>query len=378
MAARADYYKALGVDKKASQDEIKKAYRKLARQYHPDRNPGDKKAEERFKEISAGLRRPSATPRSASSTTAARARSAVRRRGAVAAPAVRRRRVRPSGVRRHPLRPVRPRRRRRWRRRPAAHARAARPRPRDRGAAQLRPGDRGRAGAAAGRRRRQPCPTCHGTGAKPGTPPKRLPGLPRPRRRDRGPGPVLDLPAVLAAAAARGTVIEDPCPTCNGAGHGPDGQALPRQHPRRRARRQPHPAGRQGRAGTQRRPARRPLRGDARGPVAGLQAQGRQPRGRGAAHDPRGDPRARRSRCRRCTAPRSCACRRAPSTARSSACAARGRRSSTARARGDIHYRFVDRRSRTRSTRSSAQAVEELAEVMNGNPRGELFAGRRS
>src|SRR3954454_24534456 len=53
MAARADYYKALGVDKKASQDAIKKAYRKLARQYHPDRNPGDEKAEARFKEISA-------------------------------------------------------------------------------------------------------------------------------------------------------------------------------------------------------------------------------------------------------------------------------------------------------------------------------------
>ena len=52
MAARADYYKALGVDKKASQAEIKKAYRKLARQYHPDQNPGDASAEERFKEIS--------------------------------------------------------------------------------------------------------------------------------------------------------------------------------------------------------------------------------------------------------------------------------------------------------------------------------------
>jgi molecular chaperone DnaJ len=52
MAARPDYYKILGVGKNASDEEIKKAYRKLARKYHPDRNQGDKQAEERFKEIS--------------------------------------------------------------------------------------------------------------------------------------------------------------------------------------------------------------------------------------------------------------------------------------------------------------------------------------
>jgi molecular chaperone DnaJ len=52
MATRSDYYKTLGVDKKASPEEIKKAYRKLARQYHPDRNPDDKGAESRFKDIS--------------------------------------------------------------------------------------------------------------------------------------------------------------------------------------------------------------------------------------------------------------------------------------------------------------------------------------
>lgn len=46
-----DYYKILGVDKKATQDEIKKAYRKLALKYHPDKNPGNTLAEEKFKDI---------------------------------------------------------------------------------------------------------------------------------------------------------------------------------------------------------------------------------------------------------------------------------------------------------------------------------------
>ena len=47
-----DFYKVLGVDKNATAQEIKKAYRKLALKYHPDHNPGDKAAEEKFKQVS--------------------------------------------------------------------------------------------------------------------------------------------------------------------------------------------------------------------------------------------------------------------------------------------------------------------------------------
>ena len=52
MAAKRDYYEVLEVPRTASDAEIKKAYRKLAMKYHPDRNAGNKASEERFKEIS--------------------------------------------------------------------------------------------------------------------------------------------------------------------------------------------------------------------------------------------------------------------------------------------------------------------------------------
>ncbi len=51
MAEKRDFYEVLGLTKGAGEDEIKKAYRKLAKKYHPDMNPGDKEAEVKFKEV---------------------------------------------------------------------------------------------------------------------------------------------------------------------------------------------------------------------------------------------------------------------------------------------------------------------------------------
>ena len=51
MAEKRDYYEVLGVDRNASSEEIKKAYKKMAIKYHPDKNPGNKEAEEKFKEV---------------------------------------------------------------------------------------------------------------------------------------------------------------------------------------------------------------------------------------------------------------------------------------------------------------------------------------
>ena len=86
MAEKRDYYEVLGVAKNANADEIKKAYRKAAIQFHPDKNPGDKEAEEKFKEAAEAydvLSNPDKRARYDQFGHAALVRTAIVERGAV-------------------------------------------------------------------------------------------------------------------------------------------------------------------------------------------------------------------------------------------------------------------------------------------------------
>jgi molecular chaperone DnaJ len=217
--AQRDPYSVLGVDRKASADEIKKAYRKLARRYHPDRNPDDASAEERFKEIQSAY-------------------------DIVGDPDKRKQYDR-GGI---------------------FFGTGGRPGA-GQGAGQggfggfeaggfgdilsnLFGGGAGRGGTTGGGRRgprpergadleaevtigfdqaiegaqvplsvaaSQRCSTCHGTGAKPGTSPKVCPRCQGRGLESQGQG-LFSISQPCSRCGGAGTVIEDPCPTCHGEG----------------------------------------------------------------------------------------------------------------------------------------------------------------
>ena len=316
-----DLYKVLGVSKKASDDEIKKAYRKLARQYHPDRNPDDPQAEERFKEVQGAYDTLSDPEKRKQYDSG----GAVRRLRPAAGPGgpVRprwRRRVRRPRPRRHLLQHLQP---RRWPGAKRSSRVAATSKPRRRLSF-----DQAINGAQVSVTvpKQERCPTCHGNGAKPGTSPVTCPRC-EGRGIDSQSQGFFSISQPCPQCGGAGQIIEDPCPTCGGSG-------LTQQTKATGSTSRPGSGMGRGsglparaRPGRGRR-ARRPLRHHPCHPLAGLQAaRRRQPRGDAADHGRRGDAGRRRSRSRPWTGRRRSRSRRGPSTGRSSGSAARVRRS---------------------------------------------------
>jgi molecular chaperone DnaJ len=205
-----DHYKVLGVGRKASADEIKKAYRKLARQYHPDRNPGDTKSEERFKQVSqahdvlgdpekrkeydrALLNPFSQAGRGGSGQPGFDASGF----GDILSDLFGQARGRTAGV------PPRPR----------------QERGRDLEAEISIAFEQAIAGAEVpiSVPTYERCGTCAGTGAKPGTAPKVCPRCQGRGIESEGQG-MFSISQPCSQCGGAGTVIEEPCPTCGGAG----------------------------------------------------------------------------------------------------------------------------------------------------------------
>jgi molecular chaperone DnaJ len=221
MPPRADYYKTLGVGKNASDDEIKKAYRKLARQYHPDRNPGNRQAEERFKEISqahdvlsdpekrktydrgqgplGGFTTGGFDPGSFSGGFGDILSNLFGGGGATGTAG------RTGGARSRTT--------------TGRSGRTAQTQGRDLETEVQLTFDQAVHGAQVPLSvpTSQPCPTCHGTGAKPGTSPKVCPVCDGRGIESQSQG-IFSISQPCSNCNGSGTVIEDPCPTCAGTG----------------------------------------------------------------------------------------------------------------------------------------------------------------
>ena len=281
-----DHYEVLGVGRGASAEEIKKAYRKLAREYHPDRNPDDAAAEERFKEVQGAYDTLSDPEKRKEYDAGGRFAGF----GGAGGPGGRRLRRR---HRRHLLDPV-----------PAAAARARSSR---RAGATSRPRcTLGFRQAMEGTEvavtvpKQSTCKTCSGTGAKPGTMPVDLPALQRARDRLREPGLLLDQPA-LPALRRRRPGHRGPVPDLRRLRADDAAQALPGADPGRASATAAGSGSRgKGEDGAARRAAGRPLRGHPgrrrrRSSASATTATSRSPC---RSRSPRRS-RARRSRCRR-------------------------------------------------------------------------------
>jgi molecular chaperone DnaJ len=216
MATRPDYYKTLGVAKKATPEEIKKAYRKLARRYHPDRNPDDKQAEERFKEISQAYdvlgdpeKRKQYDSGSGPFATGAGPGGGFGGFGNFDFDATSMGDILSNlfGGRGGGTNPG------------AGRARARPQRGADLEAQVSITFDQAIAGAQVpiSVPMRTVCPTCRGTGAKPGTTPTVCPRCEGRGIETQGQG-MFSISQPCSRCGGAGTVIEDPCPTCGGSG----------------------------------------------------------------------------------------------------------------------------------------------------------------
>ena len=208
-----DYYRVLGVSETASAKEIKSAYRKLSRQYHPDANEGDAAAEERFKEVSAAYDVVGNEERRKEYDEVRRLGPAAAGFPGAAAPAASRSQGGDLG--RPARRPVRPRRaRRRWR--PRWTWAPPRPGPRDRAPPHLRRRRR-RAHHRGAPHQRRAVPHVQRLRRQAGHQPAAL-------RQCGGQGVVSDNQGLFSFSSpcpvcgGRGVTIDDPCPTCRGTG----------------------------------------------------------------------------------------------------------------------------------------------------------------
>ena len=320
-----DYYEILGVPETATAKEITKAYRKLARELHPDKNPGDAEAEERFKAVSAAYD-------VLGDETKRAEYDEVRRLGPMGGPGGRARRLHVQHGRRQRQRPRRPARADvRPARRSSGGGAAS-------GAGPRRGADvAGRADARLRRRgarhdhdaaphERRPVLDVPRLGRPPGHDAQAVPAVRWPRRHRRQPGPVLVLHAV-PPLRRRGHRDRGPVPDVPGQRRREAGPRGAGPHPGRRVRRPDDPAQGPRRARPQRRPGRRPARADPRRPAPAVRPQRQRPHGPGAGHAsprPRSAP---TSPCRRSTARRSrCGSSPARSRAAGTACRARASR----------------------------------------------------